>query len=215
MSHSEQEIIPLKSHSEIREGPRHKDAKLRLVHFHPGYLRIQADAFIHPADDSPVLTGAKTAAETAPGFRSWSLKPKTGSVVIEYDNGAIEADDLLKEIAKGAGLRGIESPANRKMTREELVGGFLNGVQGVNRAVSHLTGDRADLRELTPLALAAASVAALILNKNRALLPFWGSSLYHSYRVFMQWHKKEVRVREKAARHEEERESAANARIEY
>jgi hypothetical protein len=31
----------------------------------------------------------------------------------------------------------------------------------------------------------------------------------------MQWHKKEVRVREKAARHEEERESAANARIEY
>jgi hypothetical protein len=187
---------------------------LRLVHFHPGYLRIQADAFIHPADDSPVLTGAKAAAEAASGFRSWSLKPKTGSVVIEFDNGAIEADDLLKEIAKGAGLRGIETPASRKMTREELVGGFLKGVQGVNQAVSHLAGDRADLRELVPLTLAAASVAALILNKNRGLLPFWGSSLYHSYRVFMQWHKKEVRVREKAARHEEERGSGSDARIE-
>ena len=135
--------------------------------------------------------------------------------MIEYDPGAIEADDLLKEIAKGAGLRGIESPSSRKMTREELVGEFLNGVQGVNQAVSHLTGDRADLRELTPLALAAASVAALILNKNRGLLPFWGSSLYHSYRVFMHWHKKEVRVREKAARHEEERDSDHNARIEH
>ena len=116
MSHSEQDTILRKSHSESREGPRHKDAKLRLVHFHPGYLRIQADAFIHPADDSLVLTGAKTAAEAAPGFRSWSLKPKTGSVVIEYDNGAIEADDLLKTIAKGAGLRAIETPASRKMT---------------------------------------------------------------------------------------------------
>jgi hypothetical protein len=214
VSHSEQETILRKSHSESGEGPRHKDAKLRLVHFHPGYLRIQADAFIHPADDSPVLAGAKAAAEAAAGFRSWSLKPKTGSVVIEYDNSAIEADDLLKDIANGAGLRAIEAPASRQMTREELVGGFLSGVQGVNQAVSHLTGDRADLRELTPLALAAASVAALILNKNRGLLPFWGSSLYHSYRIFMQWHKKEVGVREKAARHEEERGSGGDARIE-
>jgi hypothetical protein len=133
--------------------------------------------------------------------------------VIEFDNSAIEADDLLKSIAKGAGLRAIETPASRKMTREELVGGFLNGVQGVNQAVSHLTGDRADLRELTPLALAAASVAALILNKDRGLLPFWASSLYHSYRIFMQWHKKEVGVREKDARHREERDSGSNVLI--
>ena len=132
MSHSEQEVILRKSHSESREGPRHNDAKLRLVHFHPGYLRIQADAFIHPADDSPVLAGAKAAAEAAAGFRSWSLKPKTGSVVIEFDNGAIEADDLLKEIAKGAGLRGIETPASRKMTREDLVQAF--SFEGVNRS---------------------------------------------------------------------------------
>ena len=213
MSHSEQETILRKSRSESGEGPRHKDARLRLVHFHPGYLRIQADAFIHPADDSPVLTGAKVAAEASAGFRSWSHKPKTGSVVIEYDNSAIEADDLLKDIAERAGLRAIETPASRKMTREELVGGFLNGVQGVNQAVSHLTGDRADLRELTPLALAAASVVALILNKNRGLLPSWSSSLYHSYRIFMQWHKKEVGVREKAARHEEERGSDGTALI--
>ena len=207
MSHSKQEMTLPKSHSESREGPRHKDAKLHLVHLHPGYLRIQADAFIHSADGSPILTGAKAAAEAVPGFRSWSLKPKTGSVVIEYDSGAIEGDDLLKEIAKGAGLREIETLTSRHITRQELVGGFLNGVQGVNQAVSHLTGNRADLRELAPLALAAASVAALILGKNRGLLPSWGSSLYHSYRVFMQWHKKEVRVREKAARHEEKRGS--------
>jgi hypothetical protein len=222
VSRSDREIIIRQSHSDGREGHRHKDSSLRLVHFHPGYLRIQADAFIHPAEDSPILNGAKTAAESAPGFRSWSLKPKTGTVVIQYDPGAIEADDLLKEIANGAGFRGIESAAARhKMTREELVGRFLNGVQGVNQAVGHLTGDRADLRELTPLALAAASVAALILNKNRGLLPFWGSSLYHSYRIFMQWHKKEVRVREKAARHEEKacrheekRDGSSDAQIE-
>ena len=212
MSHSKKEMTLPKSHSESGESRKRKDTTLRLVHFHPGYLRVQADAFIHSADDSPVLTGAKTAAEAAPGFRSWSLKPKTGSVVIEYDHGTIEADDLLKEIAKGAGLREIETAASRhKMTRQELVGGFLDGAQGVNQAVSRLTGDRADLRELVPLGLAAASVAAMILNKNRGLLPFWASSLYHSYRVFMQWHTKEVRVREKAARHEEKRGSGSDA----
>ena len=180
------------------------------MHHHPGYLRIRAGAFLQPEDNDPVVTAARTAAETVPGFRSWSLNPKTGSVVIEYDPGTLEADDLLKHIAKSAGLRGVEIATSTRMNREELVSAFLDTVQGVNRVVSQLTGERADLREVVPVALAATSVVSLVLNEDRGLLPFWSSALYHSYRVFMQWHRPEVRTRERAARQEEDRSGSGN-----
>jgi hypothetical protein len=91
------------------------------------------------------------------------------------------------------------------MNRQELVSAFLDTVQGINKVVSQLTGERADLREVVPVALAATSVVSLVLNEDRGLLPFWSSALYHSYRVFMQWHRPEVRTRERTARQEEER----------
>jgi hypothetical protein len=181
---------------------------LRLVHHHPGYLRIRAGAFLKAEDDDPVVTAARTAAQSVAGFRSWSLNPKTGSVVVEYEAGTIEADDLVKHIAKNAGLRGVEISTGSKTNREELVSSFLDTVQGINQVVSQLTGDRADLRELTPVALAAIAAVSFVLNEDRGLLPQWSSALYHSYRVFMHWHRPEVRARERAARQEDERESA-------
>ena len=200
------------SHSEpeasISEGLEHSqvfDEPLRLVHHHAGYLRVRADAFVHPEDHSPIVTAARTAAEGVPGFRSWTLNPKTGSVVIEYYPGALEADDLLKHIAKSAGFRGVEVATRRKVNRQEVVSSFLDQVQAVNRAVGQMTGGRADLRELGPVALAAISVVSFILNDERGRLPQWSSCLYHSYRVFMHWHRPEVRTRERAARQEEER----------
>jgi hypothetical protein len=200
LSHAEQED----TRSESREQPGAAVEALRLVHHHPGYVRIRAEAFLQPEENSPAVAAAQTAAETALGFRSWSLNPKTGSVVIEYDPATLDADDLLKHIAKSAGFRGVEISTRTKRNREELVSGFLDTVQGVNQVVSQLTGDRADLREVVPVALAAISVVSLVLNEDRGLLPFWSSALYHSYRVFMQWHRPEVRTRERAARREEE-----------
>jgi hypothetical protein len=187
------------------EGPERIVEPLRLVHHHPGYLRIRAEAFLSEEADGPVLTAARTAAETVPGFRSWSLNPKTGSVVIQYDPGTLEADDLLKHVAQRAGFRGVEISARQKMNRHEVVSAFMDGVQDVNRVVSHLTGDRADLRELGPAALAAISVVSFVLNEDRGRLPQWSSALYHSYRVFMQWHRRESRTRERGERQAEAR----------
>ena len=201
MSDSEQEA----GEAESRERPKRIDEPLSLVHHHPGYLRIRAEAFVQPEDDSSLVTAAQTAAETVPGFRSWSLNPKTGSVVVEYDPGTLDADDLLKHIAKSAGLRGVEISTSRKTNRQELVSGFLDTVQGVNGVVRQLTGERADLREVVPAALAALSVVSFMFYEDRGLLPDWFSTLYRSYRVFMHWHRPEVRTRERAARQEEER----------
>jgi len=204
LSHSKQEVALPGASLESHERPKRIDEPLRLVHHHPGYLRIRAGAFIQPEDDSPVVAAAQTAAETAPGFRSWVLNPKTGSVVVQYDPGMIEADDLLKHIAKSAGFRGVEISTSGKMNREELVSAFLDTVQGVNQVVSQLTGDRADLREVVPVALAATSVVSFLLNEDRGRLPQWSSALYRSYRVFMHWHRPEVRTRERVARQKEE-----------
>ena len=199
LSHSEQEA----TEAESRERPKRIDEPLRLVHHHPGYLRIRAEAFAQPEDGS-VVTVARTAAETALGFRSWSHNPKTGSVVVEYDSATLDPDDLLKRLAKSAGFRGVETYTGDKRNRQELVSAFLDAVQGVNRVVGQLTGERADLRELVPLTLALLSVVSFVLDKDRGRLPDWNNTLYHSYRVFMHWHRREVRTRERAARQREE-----------
>jgi len=201
---SEKELTPPDWGPESEEPPG-VDEPLLLVHHHPGYLRIRAGAFLQKDNASPIVTAARTAAEGVPGFRSWLLNPKTGSVVLQYDPGALEADDLLKHIAKRAGFRGVEIATRNKMTRQEVVSGFLDMVQGINRAADRLTGGRADLRELGPAALAAISVVSFILNDNRGRLPQWSSALYHSYRVFMHWHRPETRTRERVAREEDER----------
>lgn len=195
------------------ERPPGIEEPLRLVHHHAGYVRVRAIPFRDADAESPIVAAARKAAETVPGFRSWSFNPKTGSAVIQYEPGKIEADDLLKHIAKGAGLRGVEVATSRKMSRQEVVSSFLDSVQSVNRTVSQLTGGRADLREVGPVALAAISVVSFILNDNRGRLPQWSSALYHSYRVFMHWHRPEVRTRERAARQEDERAAAASKSV--
>lgn len=200
------------SPAEIRERPERIDEPLRLVHHHPGYLRIQAAEFIQPADGSDLVTAARTAAEAVPGFRSWSHNPKTGSVVVEYDPGTVDADDLLVHIANSAGFRGVENSTRRKRSRQELVSVFLDAVQDVNQVVTQLAAERADLRELVPIALAATSVVSFVLNNDRGRLPHWGNAAYHSYRVFMHWHRREVRTRERDARQDDERGSAARKR---
>lgn len=180
------------------------DEPLYLVHHHPGYLRIQADIFRQTAEGSSVVTAAQAAAESVAGVRSWSQYPRTGSVVVQYDPGTLEADDLLKHIAKRAGLRGVEVVNRGRKNRQELVGALLDTVQGVNQVISQATDERADLRELVPVALAATSVVSFVLNEDRGRIPEWSGALYHSYRIFMQWHRKEARGREKAAREKED-----------
>jgi hypothetical protein len=179
---------------------------LRLVHHHPGYLRAQANVFMgQEEEDSPVESARKTAEDT-PGFRKWSHSPKTGSIVVEYEPGDFDPDRLLTRVAKKAGLSGVVIDVRSTVHRRELVHGFIDGVQEVNRIVAHATADRADLRELIPFALAGVSVVSFVLGDKRgSRLPRWDSALYRSYRIFMQWHRKEVRDREKAARKIEEK----------
>lgn len=205
MSRSEHALVSAGTSSEDEAQRQRLDEPLRLVHHHAGYLRLRAAAFLQSDANGAIMRAARSAAETAAGFRSWSFNPKTGSVVIQYDPGALEVDDLLKHIARDAGFRGVEVATRIKANRKELVSTFLDRVQDVNQVVSQLTGDRADLRELVPAALLVTAIVSFLVNDPSSRLPNWFSSLYRSYRVFMHWHRREVRTRERIAREAEER----------
>jgi hypothetical protein len=197
------------SHEHPKHRKREKNADdppkinepVRLVHHHPGYLRARAKAFESTEDDATVAT-ARAAAETAAGFRSWSHNPKTGSIVVRYEPGAVDPDDLLKHIATAAGLSGVESDSSTnsatEMNREELVSVFMDKVQNINGLIGDSMGGRADLRELVPVAFVVTSVVSFVLNGHRGRLPSWNSALYHGYRIFMHWHRIEQRARERS-----------------
>jgi hypothetical protein len=170
---------------------------LRLVHHHAGYLRVAADVFVGAETKHSAVDAVRAAAEGIDGFCRFSHNPKTGSIVVEYEPGAIDVDDLLKDIGKRAELDGVVIDVGRKIRRKELVGGIIDAFESVNGIVAEATGDRADLRELAPAALVAVSVVSFVLNEKRGRLPTWDSALYHSYRIFMNWHRKEIRDEEK------------------
>lgn len=180
-------------------------APLRLLHHHAGYLRVQSGAFLGCGEDGAALSAVRDVAESTRGFKSMTHHPGTGSIVLEYEPGALDPDDLLERVAKRAALPGVERAIRVKMDRQELVSAFLDTVEDLNGVVKEVSGGTSDLRELVPVALAATSVVSFVLNDERGRLPSWDSAIYHSYRIFMQWHRREVRAREKAGRKEEER----------
>ena len=169
---------------------------LRLVHHHAGYLRARAHAFVDVNGENPSVAAARAAAESTPGFQSWSHDPKTGSIVVQYTPGAVDPDDLLKHVATSAGLNGIEHQLVTGMNRDELVRVVMDAFQDANRVVREATGGAADLRELVPLGLVLTSAVSFVFHDNRSRLPRWDSALYHAYRIFFNWHRRELRERE-------------------
>jgi len=174
---------------------------LRLLHHHPGYLRAQSDAFIDQKEKDPVVAAARKAAEGTPGFQRWAHNPKTGSIIVEYEPGELDADELLAHLAKKAGLSGVLVDVHSSAHRKELISGFLTTVEEVNGIVSRTTEKNADLREIVPVALWAVSVVSFILgDRGGVRVPRWDSALYRGYRIFMQWHRREVREMESEGR---------------
>jgi copper chaperone CopZ len=185
-----------------RKGKRRRSHPLRLLHHHAGYMRLQADPFAHEEAEADEVAKARVAVEAVPGVRRWSHNPATASVVVEYEPGAVDADALIEKIAKKTHSDGVEEVDSRSLDRIALVNVFLDFAQDVNRVVAKATGDRADLRELVPAAMLGSSIVSLVLGKRwtRYLPGRWTSNVYRAYRVFMNWHKAEIKAREKAER---------------
>lgn len=195
---------------EAEESPSPAGELLRLVHHHPGYIRAQASSFVDALEEtSAALAAARKAAESAPGFLKWAHNPGTGTVVVEYRSEILNPDDLLDQIAQSAGLVGVIEDIHNSDHRKKLINGLLDAVQDANEIFYEATGGMADLRELVPATLLLNTFVAFILGEDRGRLPSWDSSLYKSYRIFMQFHKREVAKREKRERKNKKAKKAA------
>jgi hypothetical protein len=170
------------------------DEPLRLVHHSPGRVRARAHVFENAEDSHPAVQAAERTARAMPGFRAWSRSRRTGSVVVEYAPGSFDPDELLHRMARAAGLRGVTEDRHDHLHREELVRGLLDSVRQANALTREATGGRADLRELVPLALGAASAATLAqdLWTGEFRRPTWENLLWWSQSIFIDWHRREI-----------------------
>src|SRR5262249_4730306 len=114
----------------------------------------------------------------------------TGSVLIEYQPGLVDADLIIRRVAAAAGLdppHDTEAPTRR---REPAIVA-VEAARELNEIVYELTGFRADMRTLVPAGLAALAVYSLAYSKE-GRLPRWDNLLYWSYNTFSQLHRREI-----------------------
>jgi len=152
---------------------------LRLVHHHPGRLRVRAEVL--RGDSSPAAADLRAALKNLPGVRSVGHNAFTGSVLIEYEPGQIEPDALLSRAAQAAGLDGVVDEAQLPRDPDKPAEGVVLGVRVLNEVARALTGDRTDLRMLVPAALAGAAVLSFF---RRPVLPRWDNLIWWSYSTF-------------------------------
>ena len=157
---------------------------LRLVHHHPGRIRARSGVFV--GGDAALLR-VRGALRALPGVLEVSHRAFTGSVLVEYDPGLAEPDDLLLAMASAAGLSSIleEGGANRDPAESgrEVARGFSR----LNATIGELTGGRTDLTLLVPIALASVSAYSLAFSKEDRL-PRWDNLLWWSYSIFRDFH---------------------------
>jgi hypothetical protein len=160
---------------------------LELAHHHPGRLRVRADSLVDALD---VVQRIRESLDEVPGILSVKYTAQTGSLLVEYEPGHADADDIILRIAEGADL---EPPLDEAALRERRARPALlviGATKELNKLTEEITGGRTDLRGLVPTALAGLAVYSFIQEKQR--LPRWDNLLYWSFNVFTMLHRKEI-----------------------
>jgi hypothetical protein len=166
--------------------PARANGVLELVHHHPGRLRVRAEAFrLRPE----VVVRVQAAVEALPGITRFSPSRRTGSLLIEYQPGQVEPDDVLGAIADAADMQWLGEGTVRARHQPGLVA--VGVARELNAITMELTGARADLRTLVPTALAALAGYSFAYGKEPRM-PRWDNLLYWSYNIFVSLHRREI-----------------------
>lgn len=157
-------------------------AGARVAHAIPGRLRVR----FPPGEVDPALLAALQARlSQRPGVRCARYNPASGSVVVEYDPGALPEAVLIDALPVAARPAASErtapvpsTPAARAVSR---------GWWEANAALARASGGRMDLTLLLPLALALLAARQLFLLGELGAAP-WHALLWYSYNIFYQFH---------------------------
>jgi hypothetical protein len=150
---------------------------LKLVHHHPGRLRLRAIAFEH---DTARVERVRARLDAMPGVVSFEHRPTTGSVLVVYQPGLVEPDVIVAAVAE-AGDLDLPRDEPRDPNKPALVAVEVG--REINAAIADLTGARADLKTLVPGGLAALATYAFVQQKGERL-PRWDNLLYWSWSIF-------------------------------
>ena len=158
---------------------------LELAHYHPGRLRLRALAF-HYED---TVARVRAALEAEPGVEHVVHNAKTGGLLIEYQPGLGDADQIIARVAAAAGLALPLDEEELKARRARPAVVAIGVTRELNAVVDELSGGRVDLRALVPAGLAALAVYSF---RKDATLPRWDNLVWWSYSVFAQLHRSEI-----------------------
>jgi Heavy metal associated domain 2 len=160
---------------------------LELVHHHPGRLRVRADVF---RQDLELVARVRETIVGLAGITSFTHSARTGSLLVEYEPGFTEPDEVVEQIAEVANLERPDEDAVRARRRPPAV--VAVGVaRELNSLTMELTGSKVDLRFLVPTAIAAVSAYSFVYSKEPRL-PRWDNLLYWSYNLFTSLHRREI-----------------------
>lgn len=168
-------------------GPSRPDRDiLRLVHHHPGRLRLRSEAF---QDEDAAALRARDALVASGAVLRVEHDAETGSLLVEYEPGRIPPDTILERAAEAAGLElDLEGARRPDRTHGEH---FLQACRRINEAAYEMTGFRVEPRTLLPIGVGALSAVFFVMNRGQRM-PRWDNLAYWSLSLFAMLHGREI-----------------------
>lgn len=166
-------------------------ATLDLAHHHPGRLRVRSDA-LRRTDHAPVtdrLERVRGVVAAMHGVRSIRFNMESGSVLIEYEPGAVDPNVLIDAVASAADLE-PPPPEQERRAGPRPASILIRTARTINALTDELTGGRADLRDLVPMAMTGVAAYSFIVGKDR--LPRWDNLAYWAFSIFQSLHATEI-----------------------
>jgi hypothetical protein len=163
---------------------------VRLAHASPGRIRLKVEDI---KNDPHRAREIEVRLRTVSGIRSAQANPITGSLLLTYDEPALESMELPFAVAQVLGislndldpedLRRLMSHQGNgnKFTASSVTENLESTVKDMNAAVRRTVG--ADLNLLLPLALALLGLRSLLVSE-KTLLPSWHDYLWFSFSTY-------------------------------
>lgn len=163
---------------------------VRLAHASSGRIRLKVAEI---KSDSQRAREIEDRLRTVPGIQSVQANPVTGSLLLTYDEPALESMEMPFAVAQvlGISLNDLDPEDLRllmshqgngnKFTASSMTESLESTVKEMNTVVRRTVG--ADLNILLPLALAFLGVRSLLVSE-KTLLPSWHDYLWYSFGTY-------------------------------
>jgi cation transport ATPase len=163
---------------------------VRLAHLSPGRIRLKVDDLKH---DERRARDIEAQLRSVSGIHSAAANPITGSLVLDYDEAAMESMELPFSVARilGISLNDLDPDELRRLMSHHgngakpmdgaIADGLESAVKDLNAALTRTIG--ADLGIVLPLLLAGLGLRSLMVSE-KTVLPSWYDYLWFAFGTY-------------------------------